>query len=115
MQADAAEALVETSRPRADRPRGPVDPIIVYGAPRSGTPYVEQLLNAHPEVFISREMRGFAWLRRALALTQDREMIANHRAEFVEHLRGAFPQMMRDFYRTLAPAARYWGDRSRHS
>jgi len=31
------------------------DPIIVYGAPRSGTTYLEQILNAHPAIFISHE------------------------------------------------------------
>jgi hypothetical protein len=113
MQVDAAEALVEPGRRHADRPQGPVDPIIVYGSARSGATYLERILNAHPDVFISRETRGFAWLRRALDLTRDHELIANDREAFVEHLRAVFPELMRDFYRKLAPEARYWGDKSR--
>jgi hypothetical protein len=113
MQADAADELVEAGRRRADR-QGPMDPIIVYGSPRSGTTYLEQILNAHPDVYISHETRVFAWLNRALALTADHEMFANHREAFVEHLRAVFPQVLRDFYRTLAPDATYWGDKNPH-
>ena len=31
------------------------DPIIVYGAPRSGTTYLQRLLSSHPDVYISDE------------------------------------------------------------
>lgn len=113
MQADAAEALVEPCRPYDERSE-PADPIIVYGAPRSGTTYLEQLLNSHPDVFVSHETRIFAWLHHALALTQDERLIANEREAVVEHLRVAFPQVIRDLYRKLAPGARYWGDKNPH-
>ena len=90
------------------------DPIVVYGAPRSGTTYLEQILNAHPDVFISHETRVFAWLHHALGLTHDDRLVANQREGFVEYLRGVFPQMIRDFYRGLAPDVRYWGDKNPH-
>ena len=90
------------------------DPIVVYGAPRSGTTYLEQILNAHPDVFISHETRVFAWLHHALDLTHDDRLVANQREGFVEYLRSVFPQMIRDFYRGLAPDARYWGDKNPH-
>jgi hypothetical protein len=90
------------------------DPIVVFGAPRSGTTYLEQVLNAHPEVFISHETRVFAWLNRALGLTNDHMLVANERDLFVEHLRAVLPQVMRDFYRRLAPDVRYWGDKNPH-
>jgi hypothetical protein len=90
------------------------DPIVVYGAPRSGTTYLEQILNAHREVFISHETRVFAWLFHAMALTHDHRLVANDREPFVEHLRAVFPDVMRDFYRKLAPYARYWGDKNPH-
>jgi hypothetical protein len=90
------------------------DPIVVYGAPRSGTTYLEQVLNAHPEVFISHETRVFAWLYHAMRLTDDHRLVANQREGFVEYLRSTFPEMMRDFYRRLAPDARYWGDKNPH-
>lgn len=90
------------------------DPIIVYGAPRSGTTYLEQILNAHPAIFISHETRVFAWLHGALNLTENHLLVANDRDVFVEHLRAVFPQVMRDFYRRLAPGVRYWGDKNPH-
>jgi Sulfotransferase family len=90
------------------------DPIIVYGAPRSGTTYLQALLSAHPEVFISDETRLFAWLHHALALTEDDRMVLGHREAFVRHLRERFPQLIRDFYRGLAPDARHWGDKNPH-
>jgi sulfotransferase family protein len=91
------------------------DPIVVYGAPRSGTTYLEQVLNSHPEVFISHETRVFAWLHHAMKLTQDHRLVANQQEPFVEHLRSVFPEVMRDFYRQLAPpGARHWGDKNPH-
>jgi hypothetical protein len=88
------------------------DPIVVFGAPRSGTTYVQQILNAHPEVFVSHESRLFAWLHQALTvLTQDRALLLSHGDEFVKHLRAVFPQVIRDFYDDLAPDARFWGDK----
>jgi hypothetical protein len=90
------------------------DPIVVYGAPRSGTTYLEQILNAHPAVFISHETRVFAWLHHALGLTHDDRLVANQREGFVEYLRAVFPQLIRDFYRGLAQDARYWGDKNPH-
>jgi hypothetical protein len=90
------------------------DPIILYGAPRSGTTYLENILNAHPDVFISHETRVFAWLHHALALTQDDRLVVGEREAFVNHLRSDFPRMIRDFYRALAPGALYWGDKNPH-
>jgi Sulfotransferase family/Domain of unknown function (DUF6473) len=91
------------------------DPIVVYGAPRSGTTYLEQILNAHPDVFISHETRVFAWLHRVLeVLPQDDRLVSNERDAFTSHLRAVFPELIRDFYRDLAPDAVYWGDKNPH-
>jgi hypothetical protein len=91
------------------------DPIVVYGAPRSGTTYLQEILNAHPEVFISHETRVFAWLYHALeVLPQDDRLVSAKREEFVRHLHGVLPQLIRDFYRKLAPDARFWGDKNPH-
>jgi hypothetical protein len=89
------------------------DPIIVFGAPRSGTTYLQELLNAHPEVFVSHETRIFAWLHHALReATQNRRFLVTYRDEYVEHLRRELPATIRRFYRTLAPEARCWGDKN---
>jgi hypothetical protein len=90
-------------------------PIIVYGAPRSGTTYLRQLLSQHPKVFISNETRVFVWLHESLnVLTKEFHALYSERQRFVEHLREAYPELIRDFYRTLAPRARYWGDKNPH-
>jgi hypothetical protein len=91
------------------------DPIIVYGAPRSGTTYLEQILNAHPEFFISHETRIFGWLNQAVAvLPNDDRFVLNERRAFVERLRAELPPVIRAFYRNLAPEVRYWGDKNPH-
>jgi hypothetical protein len=91
------------------------DPIIVYGAPRSGTTYLQQILNAHPEVFISDETRVFAWLFQAAEmLPLDERLVVTNRDQFMDELRAVLPGSIRDFYRSLAPNARYWGDKNPH-
>ncbi len=72
------------------------DPIIVFGAPRSGTTYLTMLLNSHPEVFISQEIRLFVWLHQAVqVLPQDFRYVHNSREAFVAHLRLSFPDLVR--------------------
>lgn len=90
-------------------------PIIVYGAPRSGTTYLNLILNKHPEVFISNETRLFVWVHRSLkVLPQRDQVLLSHREEFLQHLHSRYPQLIRDFYRRLCPDARYWGDKNPH-
>jgi hypothetical protein len=90
-------------------------PIIVYGAPRSGTTYLTNTLKQHPEVFISHETRVFVWAHESLnVLTQNPQALLTSRGKFVEHLREAYPKLIRDFYLKLAPRARYWGDKNPH-
>jgi hypothetical protein len=89
------------------------DPIIVYGAPRSGTTYLQEMLNVHPEVFISHETRIFAWLHHVLnEATQERRFLVTSKETFIAYLRTELPRVVRDFYRSLAAEARYWGDKN---
>ena len=91
------------------------DPIIVFGAPRSGTTYLQELLNMHPDVFVSHETRIFAWLHDAVSvLTHEDRCLVTYREQFIDHLRSALPQVIRDFYRSLAADAIYWGDKNPH-
>jgi len=90
------------------------DPIIVYGAPRSGTTYLQRLLSSHPDVFISDETRVFAWLHEALKLTQDHRFLANDGEAVETHLRVALPQAIREFYAARAPGVHHWGDKNPH-
>lgn len=90
-------------------------PIIIYGAPRSGTTYLQHILNQHPQVFVSREARLFAWLHQSLnVLTQHDQFLVTYRGEFRDHLRKALPDVIRDFYRKLNPGVPYWGDKNPH-
>jgi hypothetical protein len=91
------------------------DPIVVYGAPRSGTTYLQELINSHPEVYVSHETRVFAWLHEAIeVLTGDDRLVANQREEFISYLRRVAPELMRGFYRELAPGVSRWGDKNPH-
>ena len=37
-------------------------PLIVFGAPRSGTTYLQRVLDLHPAILLTHETRVFAWL-----------------------------------------------------
>jgi protein-tyrosine sulfotransferase len=88
-------------------------PIIVYGAPRSGTTYLIRILNQHPDVFVGNEMRVFGWLHQSLnVLTRDPRFLRTDRDRFIEHLRSEYPRVIEGFYRTLHPKAQYWGDKN---
>lgn len=91
------------------------DPIVIYGAPRSGTTFLNQILNTHPEVHVTHEMRLFAWAHEALgsAMGKDR-LLVTHREEFRGHATRHFAAMIRDFYATRWPHVRYWGDKNPH-
>src|SRR5262249_11042290 len=90
-------------------------PIIVFGAPRSGTTYLNKLLNEHPDVFIGHEIRLFAWVHDSLhVLTKQDRCLVACRDQFVRNLRAVYPQLLRDFYAANWPYARYWGDKNPH-
>lgn len=87
-------------------------PIIIFGAARSGTTYLVQLLNAHPEVYVTNEARIFMWVHQSLSvLTADELAVFEHRGDFVAHLKEEYPRLIRRFYGKLT-TRRYWGDKS---
>jgi protein-tyrosine sulfotransferase len=91
------------------------DPIIVFGAPRSGTTYLNAILNAHPDVFVTHETRVFAWLHRVLrVVTAQPQMLNTHKSEYIEFLERTLPDVVRSFYRELRPNVRHWGDKNPH-
>jgi hypothetical protein len=96
-------------------PRREASPIIVLGAPRSGTTYLQRLLDLHPDVCLSHETRVFAWLHAAIkTLPASDQFVVTERARFVAHLRTVLPDVIRGFYQQLDPNARYWGDKNPH-
>jgi hypothetical protein len=91
------------------------DPIIVTGAARSGTTYLIQILNSHPDVWITDEIRLFVWVHKALhELPKDQNVLYRDREGFLTFLRDAFPEMIRNFYKSIKPNRRFWGDKNPH-
>lgn len=91
-------------------------PIIIYGAPRSGTTYLTELLNQHPDVFVTNETGIFVWAHQSLNILPQEEpfFFHSHRDQFTEYLHERCPDLIRDFYRRLGPGKRYWGDKNPH-
>lgn len=90
-------------------------PIVVFGAPRSGTTYLNAILNAHPDVFITHETRIFVWAERTRTELLERpQVFRSHRDAFQEYLDTQLPTLIQGFYRHLRPQARYWGDKNPH-
>jgi hypothetical protein len=88
---------------------------VIFGAPRSGTTYLTQILNRHPDVFITYETRVFLWAHQSLnVLPQEDQFVFAHRDRFVEYLRDVYAGLIREFYRTLSPDTRFWGDKNPH-
>lgn len=91
------------------------DPIVLFGAPRSGTTFLNELLNAHPEVHVTHEMRLFAWAHETLVeATKKDRLLVTHREAFAQHATSRFAGLIRDFYATQWPHVRYWGDKNPH-
>lgn len=91
------------------------DPIVIMGAPRSGTTYLNTILNKHPDVFVSHETRIFVWMHLALTDALDHpQRLLSHKEDFVPFASERLAEMVRDFYRRLRPDAVYWGDKNPH-
>lgn len=91
------------------------DPIIIMGAPRSGTTYVNAIVNRHPQVFLTHETRIFVWMHRTMAegLSHPQRFLS-HREKFEKHLARRLPDLVREFYQELRPGAVHWGDKNPH-
>ncbi len=100
-------APVEESEPVAP-------PIVVFGAPRSGTTYLNGIINKHPEVFVSHESRLFVWAHRALKMVDDDQVVLSHRADIRAYLEAQLPGLIRGFYRRQRPRIEHWGDKNPH-
>jgi SAM-dependent methyltransferase len=87
----------------------------MFGAPRSGTTYLQRVLDLHPDVYLTHETRVFAWLHAAIqVLPANDQYVVTERDRFVAHLRATLPDVMRGFYAQLEPGTRYWGDKNPH-
>ena len=112
-----------TPQPSGPSPRP--DPLFVLGAPRSGTTFLQQVIDAHPEAFITDELRAVSWLvQEAGKLREGRTVHGNpypltHGRVFSEYLLHNAGRILVPFYlqqarRAGKPAIRYWGDKYPH-
>ncbi len=109
--------------PSPSRPRP--TPLFVLGAPRSGTTFLQQVIDAHPEVLITDELRAASWLvQEAGKLREGRTVHGNpypltRGQAFAEYLLDNTARLLLPFYlqqarRAGKPAIRYWGDKYPH-
>lgn len=102
-----------------------VSPLFLLGPPRSGTTFLQQVINAHPEVFVTDELRVVAWLVRETERLRGGYPAhgipypVSHGPEFADYLLNHANWIIPAFYRSQAkksgkPAIRYWGDKYPH-
>lgn len=99
-------------------------PFFLLGAPRSGTTYATKLLDAHPDVLMTNEVRIFTFFEHAFAEipTGDRGGLHCSRSfgpEFVATLRTQVRTIVEQTFARIAisvdkPQLRYWGDKNPH-
>lgn len=94
-------------------------PLFVFGCPRSGTTFLGELLNHHPQVLITNEIRVMNFLTEVFGRTaQNRHLLHNpdYRDRFIEHAKLRSAMLVRTFYETLGRDAHkkllVWGDKT---
>lgn len=91
------------------------DPIIILGAPRSGTTYLNTVLNEHPDIFITHETRIFVWLYKSMVAGMNNpQWFLSHKDRFEPFMRERLMSVVEDFYEELRPNVKYWGDKNPH-
>jgi len=83
-------------------------PLIIAGAPRSGTTFFTTALNAHPQVRVSNELRLWSLFNDIRRRTEaPSELLPEHplRDRFRTQLLEQFATLFRDFYETQADEA----------
>jgi len=98
----------------SERVESVASPVVIFGAPRSGTTYVNAILNAHPRVHITHETRLFMWAHLTLGTLENDHVALTHREEFKEYLKPQLAVLIRGFYKKLDPSAAVWGDKNPH-
>ncbi len=104
----------------------PGTPLFIFGSPRSGTTYLTEVLNRHPRVVLTNELRLMDFFRAVLqGPARDRALLYNdeHRAPFLRAFKVGLRQTAARYYadlvrRKLGPAAApgdgpiVWGDKT---
>lgn len=94
-------------------------PLFIFGCPRSGTTFLGELLNQHPRVLITNEIRMMTFLTEVFERTaQNRHLLHNpdHKDQFVAHARSQSEYMVRSYYdrlrRDIGKDVLVWGDKT---
>jgi hypothetical protein len=109
----------------AGRTTADVKPLFLLGVPRSGTTFLQQVLDAHPQIFITDELRAVAWLVRETHRLREGFPVhgtpypVNYGPQFADYLLNNANWIISAFYlrqakRAGKPAIRYWGDKFPH-
>lgn len=91
-------------------------PFFVVGAPRSGTTYLVEVLDRHPEILLTNETRVMTFIAKVLHdYGHQRFVLLKERERFLLRLRRDLPDVVRHFYEDLgaSPSVR-WGDKFPH-
>lgn len=95
----------------------PLDPpLFLMGAPRSGTTFLVELLNRHPRILVTNELRIMTYANRVLnRIPQNKWILMNGRDDFIEYFRPRLAEVVEGYYRHLGvrPGMR-WGDKNPH-
>lgn len=91
-------------------------PFFVIGSPRSGTSFLQWILDAHEEVFLTHETRVMTFVSRAMTqLMTDERAVLNHRPAWIDVLRERMPELVEEFYFRLGVKPdMQWGDKNPH-
>ena len=85
------------------------------GAPRSGTTYVQEIIDTSPQTILTNESRIFSWMFKIMRAEEEDPFVPfRMRHEFINHIRRSRSNFIRDFYGSLDPKARFWGDKNPH-
>ena len=89
-------------------------PLMIIGAPRSGTTFLCHVLNQHPQIHLTNESRIFAFLKDMIEARSARaDLIGREfRDRFIEFVRRTGGEWVERFYREeLGISAPIWGDK----
>jgi hypothetical protein len=89
-------------------------PLMIVGAPRSGTTFLCNVLNQHPLIHLTNESRIFVWLKDVVEISSGRPHLIGRefRDRFVEFVYKNAGELVERFYReALGITAPVWGDK----
>jgi hypothetical protein len=75
-------------------------PLFIVGAPRSGTTFINTVLNRHPKVFITNELRFMLFYHQAVFRASEKLANARAKDDFIEYFKGDIRRQVEAFFLT---------------